>query len=61
MALVRDNFADWRPEVGGWSSGLPLLSLDDLRAVPKETRIATRNRIQGWSDVRIQGRSDVGA
>ncbi len=55
LALVRDDFADWRLEVGGLVERPLRLSLDDLRAMPKETQITKHNCIQGWSDVAAWG------
>jgi DMSO/TMAO reductase YedYZ molybdopterin-dependent catalytic subunit/thiosulfate reductase cytochrome b subunit len=50
-ALVRDNFAVWRLEVGGLV-GEPLrLSLGDLRGMPSETQVTKHDCIQGWSAI----------
>jgi DMSO/TMAO reductase YedYZ molybdopterin-dependent catalytic subunit len=51
LALAGDHFADWRLDVGGLVEHPLCLSLDELRAMPKQTQITKHNCIQGWSDV----------
>ncbi|MGI8825845.1 MAG: molybdopterin-dependent oxidoreductase [Chloroflexota bacterium] len=51
QGMARNEFSNWRLDVTG-SVQQPLrLSLDDLRAMPKETQITKHDCIQGWSDV----------
>jgi DMSO/TMAO reductase YedYZ molybdopterin-dependent catalytic subunit len=48
-ALVADDFAGWKLEVGGLV-GQPLtLSLEDLRAMPSRTQITRHDCVEGWS------------
>ncbi len=48
-ALAKNNFADWRLEVGGLV-GTPLkLSLADLRSLPASTQITRHDCVEGWS------------
>ena len=54
-AMVRRGFKDWRLEVKGLVKDPLCLSLDDLRAMPKETQITKHNCIQGWSDIGAWG------
>lgn len=49
--LEENNFADWRLEIGGLVLNPVHLSLDDLRAMPKQSQITKHNCIQGWSGV----------
>lgn len=51
LALARDQFADYRLEVGGLVETPLRLSLTDLRAMPKQTQVTTHCCIQGWSGV----------
>jgi thiosulfate reductase cytochrome b subunit len=51
LALARDQFVDYRLEVGGLVETPLRLSLTDLRAMPKQTQITKHCCIQGWSGV----------
>jgi DMSO/TMAO reductase YedYZ molybdopterin-dependent catalytic subunit/thiosulfate reductase cytochrome b subunit len=51
LALARDQFADYRLEVGGLVETPLHLSLTDLRAMPKQTQVTKHCCIQGWSGV----------
>jgi DMSO/TMAO reductase YedYZ molybdopterin-dependent catalytic subunit/thiosulfate reductase cytochrome b subunit len=49
--LRGDGFASWRLEVGGLVVQPLELSLDDLRAMPRETQTTKHVCIQGWSSI----------
>jgi sulfoxide reductase catalytic subunit YedY len=49
--LAMNNFRDWRLHVKGLVEQELCLSLDDLRAMPRQTQITKHNCIQGWSGV----------
>lgn len=49
--LRRNDFRDWRLQIGGEIAQPLSLSLDDLRHMPKQTQITKHNCIQGWSGV----------
>jgi methionine sulfoxide reductase catalytic subunit len=51
LAMARDNFANYRLEVGGLVKRQLHLTLADLRAMPKQTQITKHCCIQGWSGV----------
>lgn len=50
-ALVDEGFASWRLEVGGLVEQPLALSLDDLRALPRESQGTKHVCIQGWSSI----------
>jgi methionine sulfoxide reductase catalytic subunit len=50
-ALMRDDFRDWRLQVGGLVKQPLTLSLDDLRAIPAQVQTTKHNCVQGWSGV----------
>ena len=49
MALNKNNFADWRLEVGGLVEKPMKLSLADLRALPSRSQITRHDCVEGWS------------
>jgi sulfoxide reductase catalytic subunit YedY len=49
--LAKDGFAEWNLHVFGLVEQPLLLSLADLRQMPKQTQITRHNCIQGWSDI----------
>jgi DMSO/TMAO reductase YedYZ molybdopterin-dependent catalytic subunit/thiosulfate reductase cytochrome b subunit len=49
--LAAGEFADYRLEVSGLVEEPALLSLEDLRALGKQTQITLHNCIQGWSGI----------
>ena len=49
--LATENFADWTLTIGGLVEQPLALSLEDLRAFPKQEQITKHNCIQGWSAV----------
>ena len=49
--LASNDFADWKLEVCGLVEQPLCLSLEQLRALPKQTQITKHNCIQGWSGV----------
>jgi DMSO/TMAO reductase YedYZ molybdopterin-dependent catalytic subunit len=49
--LADQHFADWRLVVGGLVERPLKLSLEDLKALPKQEQITKHNCIQGWSAV----------
>jgi sulfoxide reductase catalytic subunit YedY len=49
--LARHDFADWKLEVCGLVEQPLRLSLEELRALPKQTQITKHNCIQGWSGI----------
>ncbi len=51
LRLARYNFEDWKLNVSGLVEQPLQLSLDDLRAMPKQSQITKHNCIQGWSGV----------
>lgn len=48
-ALVAENFASWRLQVGGLVERPASLSLADLRALPSRTQITRHDCVEGWS------------
>ena len=52
--MARDEFVNYRLEVGGLVKGLNL-TLANLRAMPKQTQITKHCCIQGWSGVAAWG------
>src|SRR4030095_16310371 len=55
LAMTRDEFADYRLEVGGLVKTRLHLTLVDLRSMPKQTQITKHCCIQGWSGVAERG------
>lgn len=51
LALAEGGFKDYRLEVRGLVDKPLSLSLEDLRALPRQTQITKHNCIQGWSGV----------
>jgi DMSO/TMAO reductase YedYZ molybdopterin-dependent catalytic subunit/thiosulfate reductase cytochrome b subunit len=51
IRLQAGGFADWRLEVGGMVGESLTLSLDDLRALPRQEQITMHHCIQGWSAI----------
>lgn len=49
LAMVADNFADYRLRVGGLVDTPLSLSLDQLRAMPSRTQITRHDCVEGWS------------
>lgn len=49
--LAETNFVDWKLTIGGLVEQPLELSLEDLRAFPKQEQITKHNCIQGWSAV----------
>jgi DMSO/TMAO reductase YedYZ molybdopterin-dependent catalytic subunit len=49
LAMVANNFADWRLRVGGLVKNPLALSLDELRALPSRTQITRHDCVEGWS------------
>ena len=49
QALARNNFADWRLELGGLVDHPMRLSLADLHAMPSVTQITRHDCVEGWS------------
>ncbi len=47
--LARNDFADWRLEVGGLVARPAKLSLADLRSMPSRTQITRHDCVEGWS------------
>ena len=50
-ALMANNFADWRLEVGGLVQRPLSLSLAQLRALPARTQITRHDCVEGWSAI----------
>jgi DMSO/TMAO reductase YedYZ molybdopterin-dependent catalytic subunit/thiosulfate reductase cytochrome b subunit len=48
-ALLDTGFAGWRLDVGGLVENPAAYTLDELRAMPRQTQITRHNCIQGWS------------
>lgn len=48
---AEDQFTEWRMTIGGLVERPLVLSLADLRALPKQEQITKHNCIQGWSAV----------
>jgi DMSO/TMAO reductase YedYZ molybdopterin-dependent catalytic subunit len=51
LALAANNFKDYRLKIFGLVDHPVELSLDDLRAMPKNTQITLHHCIQGWSGI----------
>lgn len=49
--LLANNFRDYRLEVTGLVERSLRLSLDDLRALPKQEQVTLHNCIQGWTSI----------
>jgi DMSO/TMAO reductase YedYZ molybdopterin-dependent catalytic subunit len=49
QALARNQFADWRLEVGGLVERPSRFSLAELRAMPSRTQITRHDCVEGWS------------
>ena len=48
-ALLKDNFADYKLEVGGLVDAPFSLSLAEIRALPSRTQITRHDCVEGWS------------
>ena len=55
LEMARDEFANYRLEVGGLVKRSLNLTLANLRAMPKQTQITKHCCIQGWSGVAAWG------
>jgi len=51
LALVENQFADWRLEVGGLVAQPGRFSLAELRALPSRTQITRHDCVEGWSAI----------
>ena len=49
QAHVRNNFTDWKLDVGGLVERPASLSLEDLRRLPSRTQITRHDCVEGWS------------
>ena len=49
QALAKNDFADWRLEVGGLVDRPMRFSLAELRAFPSRTQITRHDCVEGWS------------
>jgi DMSO/TMAO reductase YedYZ molybdopterin-dependent catalytic subunit len=49
LAMVANNFADYRLQVGGLVATPLSLSLEQLRAMPSRTQITRHDCVEGWS------------
>lgn len=49
QSLARNDFAEWRLELGGLVDRPMQLSLADLRALPAVTQITRHDCVEGWS------------
>ncbi|OYX04396.1 MAG: molybdopterin-binding protein [Caulobacter vibrioides] len=49
IALLANNFADWRLQVGGLVERPLSLSLTELRSAPGRTQITRHDCVEGWS------------
>lgn len=51
QALVANNFADWKLEIGGLVEQPLSLSLADIRAAPSRHQITRHDCVEGWSSI----------
>jgi methionine sulfoxide reductase catalytic subunit len=51
IRLQRGGFADWKLEISGLVESPLRLSLDDLRAMPRQEQTTMHNCIQGWTAI----------
>lgn len=51
LALLEDNFAQWRLTVDGLVARPARLSLADLRRLPQRTQITRHDCVEGWSAI----------
>ncbi|MBD3810857.1 molybdopterin-binding protein [Thiobacillus sp.] len=51
QALVANQFADYRLQVGGLVAQPRAYSLDDLKALPSRTQITRHDCVEGWSAI----------
>ena len=51
QALARNNFQDWRLEIGGQVKKPMQLSLAQLRALPRRVQITRHDCVEGWSAI----------
>ncbi|MBI1200505.1 MAG: molybdopterin-dependent oxidoreductase [Phenylobacterium sp.] len=51
VALLAENFANWRLEIGGLVERPLSLSLAELRAQPSRTQITRHDCVEGWSAI----------
>jgi len=49
QALAKNDFAEWRLEIGGLVERPARLSLAELRAMPARTQITRHDCVEGWS------------
>lgn len=50
-ALVADNFANWKLEVGGLVEKPMAFSMAELKAMPARTQITRHDCVEGWSQI----------
>jgi len=50
-AWVRNNFSDWRLEVGGLVEHPSSFSISELRQIPSRTQITRHDCVEGWSAI----------
>lgn len=50
-AMVAENFAGWRLQVGGLVATPRSISLPQLRAIPARTQITRHDCVEGWSAI----------
>ncbi len=51
QALVRNNFADWKLEIGGLVQRPASFSLAELGELPSRTQITRHDCVEGWSAI----------
>jgi len=51
LQLAKNQFRDWRLQVGGLVQHSLCLSLDDIRALPRQEQITLHTCVQGWSGI----------
>lgn len=51
QALLANNFADWRLEIGGLVETPTSLSLAELKKLPSRTQITRHDCVEGWSAI----------
>jgi DMSO/TMAO reductase YedYZ molybdopterin-dependent catalytic subunit len=50
-ALLKNNFADWKLEVGGLVEKPMQFALADLKTLPSRTQITRHDCVEGWSAI----------
>ena len=51
QALLKNDFADWRLEIGGLVERPAAFTLAELRAMPPRTQITRHDCVEGWSSI----------